>query len=126
MHKNLTMVFTVKVNEDQKYYWLIEIISCMQPFKSLRPREKEVLAAILKVSVETKNLPKEQQQLIVFHHLTKERIAKEVGISLDNLYNVILSLRKKNILNDSGIADKYYKVLTQETNEITFKFSSND
>lgn len=119
------MVFTVKVKDEQKYYWLMEVLGCMQPFKTLRHREKEVLAELLKVSVENKNLSKEQRGLIVFHHSTKERIAKKVGITIDNLYNVILSLRKKGILDDSGIVDKYYIPFTQDIDSITFKFVSD-
>jgi len=126
MNKGGKMELRVPVNSNTKWIIIMQILDCVQPFKSLRPRELETLAKLLQLTHELKNLTKEQRGLVIFHHTTKEKIAEEFGITIDNFYNILLSLRKKDLIDDYGVVDKIAKpFMEQDITEITFKFVTN-
>ena len=116
------MELPIRINKDSKFKWIVEIMSCMQPFKSLRPRERELIAKILKLSYDIKDVPKEQRKLLIFHQDNKKKMAEEMNMTMENFYNLILSLRKKGILDDYGVIDKYCTPFMQDLKNINFKF----
>lgn len=116
------MNIPIRVTKETKFKWIVEIMSCMQPFKSLRPREKEAVARLMELTYELKSIPKEQRGLLIFHQDNKKRIADAMGMTIENYYNLILSLRKKEIIDDYGILDKYCIPFMNDISSITFKF----
>lgn len=116
------MNIPIKVDKETKFKWIVEIMSCMQPFKSLRPREKEAVARLLELTYELKTIPKEQRSLLIFHQDNKKRIAEAMGMTIENYYNLILALRKKEIVDEYGIVDKYCLPFMNDIPFITFKF----
>ena len=116
------MDIPIPVIKEKRFEWIINVLSCLEPFKSLRPKEREVVARILKLSDELKSIPKEQRGLLIFHQDNKKRIAEEMEMTIDNYYNLILSLRKKGIVDEYGIVEKYSSYLLSDITSINFIF----
>ena len=107
---------------NERFLWIIDILSCVEPFKAMRPKEKQVLVELLVLTNELKSIPKEQRKLLIFHQDNKKRISDTLEMSIDNYYNLVLALRKKGILDEHGIVDKYANVFLQPFDKITFNF----
>ena len=116
------MEIPIKIDSDTKFTWIVKIMSCLQPYESLRPKEREVVEKLLKLTYELKSLPKEQRDLLIFHQSNKKKVADELNITVDNYYNIVLSLRKKGLVDEHGIVDKYCIPFMRELNNINFKF----
>jgi len=89
---------------DRKFEAYLRILSCIPPFNTLRPRELEVLAELYTINHENRAIPESMRNRIVFHKDSRKRIADKVGITVQSVYNITLSLRDKKILgNDTFI-----------------------
>lgn len=117
------MNIAIPVTRSTKFNWIVDTLSVMSPFSELRPKEREVLAELLKLNNELKNIPDNQRNLLLFHADNKKIMAENIGISVDGFYNIIMSLKKKGIITTEGIDKKY---LIPNIESITFKFILTD
>jgi hypothetical protein len=116
------MEIPIPVTQEDKFLWIVEILSCIQPFKSLRPKEIEAVGRLLQLTYTLKDIPKEQRNLLIFHQDNKKKMAEDMGMTIDNYYNLILSLRKKGLVDEYGVVDKYADRFLFIGNTLTFKF----
>jgi len=116
------MEIAIPVTKESKHLWIMYLLSSIQPFKTLRPKELEAVGKLLTLTDSLKDIPKEQRNLLIFHQDNKKRMAEEMGMTIDNYYNLILSLRKKGLVDEYGIVDKYSEKLLKIKDTLTFKF----
>jgi hypothetical protein len=117
------MEIKIPVTPETKFKWLVEITSCMAPFNALRPREKEGIAKLLELHYKLKDIPKEQRGLLIFHKDNMKKMADEMSMTIDNFYNLKLELKKKGLVDDYGIIDKYCNPFMNDISNINFKFT---
>lgn len=121
------MELSIKVNKKAKFRWIVELLSGQAepriiPFSNLRPREKDVLALLYYYNSEYSNIPIEYRSTILFGAETKKKIAEDLkGITLDNIYNIMMALKKQGFI--VGKPEKLMYLLPN-TDHITFKFTS--
>ena len=125
------MELPIKVDKKAKFRWIIEVISGqakprLTPFCNLRPREKDVLALLYYYKNELKSVPEEYRNTILFSADTKKRICEDLkndefpdGISIDNLYNILMALKKHGLLQ-SNPEKLTYPI--SDMDSIVFKF----
>jgi hypothetical protein len=116
------MEIPVVIPKEERFIKIIELMSCGEPFKSLRPKEKEAIGRLLYLTYTLKDIPKEQRRLLIFHQDNKKKLAEDMDMTIDNYYNLILSLRKKGLVDNDGIVEKYSNKLLTITDTLTFKF----
>lgn len=127
------MEFKIPISKEEKYNWIIDIMSCLKPFSELRPREREVLAEIYRLNEELSNIPDEQRSLLLAHSENKKKMAVrvgETGITVDSFYNIVMALKKKGMLegerNEISIPKIYIDRLTKNNDSIKFNFIFTD
>ena len=101
------MKLDIPVTKETRFNWYIEILGCISPFRDLRPREREVLAELYRINFENSSTPEEPRNRIVFHKDSRKRIAEKLGITVQTVYTIMLSLREKGILGDDCFTKKY-------------------
>lgn len=121
------MKLQLPVTTEEKYRYIVEIIgSTLAPFNQLRPREKDVLALLYYYNFKHKDIPEEYRDTITFSSEVKKDIALKLdGMSMDNLYNILLVLRKKNLIIGETFNKTYLKAI-ENIDSITFEFIVND
>ena len=92
-----------KVTGIKKYQLLLEMFSWMPTIKKLSPREKQVLAIIMFYYNKYKLLPEDERNRLIFDYETRQIIADNLGIKKQVVYNIFLSLKKKDIIGDEKI-----------------------
>ena len=92
-----------KVTGIKKYQLLLEMFSWMPTIKKLSPREKQVLAITMFYYNKYKLLPEDERNRLIFDYETRQIIADNLGIKKQVVYNIFLSLKKKDIIGDEKI-----------------------
>ena len=92
-----------KVTGIKKYQLLLEMFSWMPTIKKLSPREKQVLAIIMFYYNKYRLLPEDERNRLIFDYETRQIIADNLGIKKQVVYNIFLSLKKKDIIGDEKI-----------------------
>lgn len=94
------------VTPDKNFFkwWCI----LLYPFVSLTPREMDVLAAYLRQRFELAKVISDVTILDsqLMSNDTKDKVIEECHITLQHYYVVMSTLRKKNVISDSGINPK--------------------
>ena len=121
------MKLQLPVSTEEKYRYIIDILgSSLKPFNTLRPREKDVLALLYYYNYKHRDVPEAYRDTITFSADTKKEIAHKLDdMSMDNLYNILLELRKKNLIVGDGFKKRYLTPL-ENISSITFEFITND
>jgi len=96
-----------KVTGIKKYQLLLEMFSWMPTIKKLSPREKQVLAIIMFYYNKYKLLPEDERNRLIFDYETRQIIADNLGIKKQVVYNIFLSLKKKDIIGENEVEPKY-------------------
>lgn len=129
------MEIPVKVDKKTKFRWIIEVISGqisprLIPFCNLRSREKDVLALLYYYNNELNNIPAEYKGTILFSADTKKKICEDLkdknnpeGLSMDNFYNIVMALKKQNLINTDTNTLTYP---IEDISSITFRFIENE
>lgn len=117
------MKLQLPVSIEEKYRYIVEILgSSLKPFNQLRPREKDVIGLLYYYNYKHKDIPEAYRDTITFGAEVKKKIAAKLdGMSMDNLYNILLELRKKDIIIGESFNQKYLKPI-EDINSITFEF----
>jgi DNA-binding transcriptional ArsR family regulator len=107
------MELKLNLKEDKKYLEILRILSNIKnpeiaPFNSLRNRELEVLAVLLFFFNEKyKDIPEEKRNILIFSYESRQEISERLGdISIDTVYNIMMDLRKKGIIEKRSINNK--------------------
>jgi hypothetical protein len=110
----------------KKYLIILRILSSMKepeikPFSELRNRELEVLAILMWMHNEKyESIPEEDRNRLIFSYDGRIEISTMLGdISVEIVYNIMMSLRKKNII-DKKQFNKKYLLKNQESFKILF------
>ena len=102
---------TIPVNHDNYYRSMLDILKAVEPFSKMRERELDVLSEIMRYNYEYKDIPREDRMIIIFNYNTRARIANNLGISKEVLYNVMKALRDKGFITTTDIVDKWEAIL---------------
>jgi predicted transcriptional regulator len=121
------MRFNIDTTPEKYFGQMMEVIGIINPFTSLRKRQREVFAEILYYNHLYQNADEDVTSRLVFDHKTKEAIANKLRISKANLYNIYNELRQADLLlkGKDGINPKYKFRYLQHT-EVTFAFKGED
>lgn len=114
------MKLNIPVTEDNKYYSILRILKFIKPFSELRNRELQVFAELLTVYNKYRNLPESDRNKLTFDYDVRVAIADKYDISIDGVYNIMMSLRKKGLIESKSIKAPYN---IGDINEITFKLN---
>jgi hypothetical protein len=115
------MNIKITVQEDDKFYYILKILSILKPFSELRKRELQVFAELLRVYNKYENLPEKDKNKLTFDYEVRQEIADKYGISMDSVYNIMMALRKKGLIGDNYIVKSY---VIPNVNSITFNLIS--
>jgi predicted transcriptional regulator len=119
------MLLELKTTPEIYFKQILEILSIMPPFKSLRPRQREVLAEILYYTHKFNKENPVTAGRLLSDYKTKEEISEKLNISKANLYNIYKELRQTGLLIKDEINPKYrYEYMYIP--EITFRFKEKD
>lgn len=114
------MNINIKVKKGKEFEGYLRILASIPPFSSLRPRELQVLAELYTINYQNISIPEETRNKIVFHKDTRQGIADKLGISVQSVYNITLSLREKGLLGDDKFITKF---VISKLDKITFNFT---
>jgi hypothetical protein len=120
------MEISLNGKEYKKYLITLRILSSLKepeikPFSELRNRELEVLAILMWMYNERyANIPEEDRNKLIFSYDGRIQISTMLGdISVEIVYNIMMSLRKKNII-DKREFNKKYLIKKQDFFKINF------
>jgi hypothetical protein len=82
-------------------------------------QEINVLSEFYTFNHTYKDIPENQRNILMFHSDNKKVIAEKLGVSMDNIYNIVLSLRKKGFILKGSLNPKY---LIKDISNINFIF----
>lgn len=105
--------------EEDRIDLLLEILSFIPPFNSLRRRERQVFAGLLRAYNKYKNYPADKRYILVFDYDTRREIAAKYGMSISSVYVCMKDLRKKRIITENSINPKFI-INTDDTDQIIF------
>ncbi len=98
--------------------WL-ELLSVTPPFSKLTPRERELTAYLMEYYDRFKHLSKEERDNLLQSKNCKEFLMKSMNLpSLQMLYNMTFSLKKKGVLINGTLDNKYIISPAAENNLI--------
>lgn len=103
--KVLNKVF--QLSGSKKYLLLLEMFGWMKPLNTLSPREKQVMSIIMYYYNKYELLPEPERNRLIFDYETRQVIADELGVTKQVVYNLILALKKKNIIKENEVEPKY-------------------
>jgi len=94
----MELKLAIPVDSTNKFQVMLQLLSHLKPFSSLRKRELQVFAELLKYNNRWKELPDRERNTLIFNYDTRLEIAEVLGISVDNVYTVIEGLKKKQFI----------------------------
>ena len=115
------MNIKITVSQDDKFYFILKILSILKPFSELRKRELQIFAELLSVYNKYKNLPEKDKNKLTFDYEVRQEIADKYGISMDSVYNIMMALRKKGLIGEKNIVKNY---VIPDIDSITFNLVS--
>ncbi len=92
----------VQDNSFLYYRRILEILGAIPPVSNLMPSEKDLLAHIMVARSEHPNLTENEKTLLIFSKDGKDKLGVKVGYKRQGVENMLSSLRKKGVLNDSS------------------------
>lgn len=113
---------SIKFNYKTEQQMFRAYIELLQPILKLRDRECDVFSQLLFFNYLKKDIkdPKDRFELI-FSTKSKKQIIDNLGIKDSILQNTLSILRKKNLIIDNMIPDKFHIYPTNNNIELTFK-----
>lgn len=103
MSKELKLKIPVK--SENKFLVIVELLDKISPFTLLRAKEKELFAWLLYYNDLYLQIPIEDRYILI--QSKKKEIAEKMDISMDNYYNIIATLKKKNLIVDEKLNPRY-------------------
>jgi hypothetical protein len=116
------MEINIPTKKDDKYYMLLTFLSSIKPFSSLRKRELQVYAELLKYWHEYSSLPPKQRNKLIFDYDTRLQIAEKFETTVDNVYNITSALKKKGLISDNAMIERYANLISTEQPYLKINF----
>ena len=110
------------VTEIDKYYILLLFLSPIKPFSELRRRELQVYSQLLRYRDKYKQLSLKEQNKLIFDYDVRQEIAEIYGMSVDGVYNVVSSLKKRGLVDEDGIVERYANLISLEKGYLKINF----
>ena len=108
------MDITLRQRGYERYLTTLQILSSLtkpaiEPFNKLRNRELEVFAILLYYYNEKySSIPESKRNQLIFSYDTRMEISTLLGdVSKENVYNIMMQLRKKGLTTKKQIVEKY-------------------
>lgn len=124
------MNININSNIDVFYMQLLELLSNFAPLNTLREREKEVLAEIMRQHYIHKDSVKRDylRRNLVFSHKNKQVMAQNLNMEMGTFYANLSILRKKGILGKDNMLINVLNIFPNDTFElkVTFNIQDND
>jgi len=120
------MEINYPVKKENKFRLLLQLFATLRvnPFSSLRNRELEVYAELLNYYLKYKDMDQKDKYKLIFNYDTRLAIADTLGVhSIDIIYNVMSTLKKKGFIDEKGISEGLAeKLLKFNTNSLKINF----
>ena len=112
------MEIPLKLEKDKKYLEILRLFSNMKhpneitPYNKLRNRELELLAIIYYFyNDKYGNIPEEERNTLIFSSVGRTEMQRilsteEVPVTKETVYNIMLSLRKKGLIEENRVIKK--------------------
>lgn len=113
----------IKCKKEDRYYNIVEILRMIYPLNKLRPRERQVYAALMEYYHKYSSLGEKERNRLIFDFETRSEIAEKIGVSKDVIYNIMKDLKKKGVIGKSSMKKDY---IVSKYNKITFEFIDQD
>lgn len=116
---------TIPINTKQYFRDLLDILDFTQPYKSLRERQKDVYAELIKKHYQYIDLDKEERNQLIFNTRSRKDIAKKLNVSDNVIYNIIAELTKHGLVvgkegyGENDLNDKFIPPVVEA---LIFKF----
>jgi len=116
--KQFVMRIAIRAGELERYIWTVKVLGLTgAPFSKLRQREVEVYAYLNMVYNRYINLGEEEANALTFNKNRKKEICEYFGITIENFYNILVTLRRHGLLKEDKI-----KMRLRPVNEIVIQF----
>jgi len=89
---------TIPITTKNYFRDILDILDFIEPYKSLRSRQKDVYAELIKKHHQYKSLDKDERSQLVFCTKSRKDIAKKLDISDNVIYNIIAELTKLGVV----------------------------
>jgi len=100
------MELNIPVNGAERIYVMLGMFSIFPPYSRLDNREKKILSELYYINSELKQLNDHRRGQIIFDYDTRKEIAQKYGLSMNSVYNVFSSLKKKGFIEDNTLLHK--------------------
>ena len=95
----------MRIAKENPFLIIVELLDKIPPFTLLRSKEKELFAWLLYYNDLYLSIPIEERYILI--HNKKNVIAEKMNISIDNYYNIIATLKKKNLILEDKLNPRY-------------------
>ena len=99
----MSKVIPIRTNTDAFYRQFVNVFSSLEPLKQLRPREKDVLAEIMKQHDNFRYLADDIKYSIIFSTDIRKEMRSNLEIGEDVFNNILSKFRKLKILVDNKL-----------------------
>jgi hypothetical protein len=114
---------TVNIDDDLFFKAYLKVMS---PVFNVKNRELEVLAELIRRNNELKSTPEADRWRAIFSYESRVDLASKLEMSPASLGNNLTSLRRKNVIVDNRVIDKFLIYPNDEHEfELKFKFKIN-
>lgn len=105
------------------YRVVLELMSFIPPYSDMRPRQKDVLAELLKRNESYSSYPDRERSKLIFDGDTWKEIANKLNTSVDVVTNVLSELRKNEFITvENGYECLNSKYVLPRVDIIGFNF----
>lgn len=105
----------------------LELVKILNPYRKLRAKELDVLAELMRYNDMYINIPYDDRWKLILHSENRQKIRETLGDMSDaNFQNILSSFRKKGILVDNQVPEKYLFPLDGKTFEFKILFKIED
>lgn len=119
---------TVKIHTTKERFFkhYLSIVKAFPPFNKLRNQELEVFNELLLMNESLKDIDYKQRWKLIFHYDNKELMKTNLDMNTANFNNILTLLRKKNMIVNNQIPEKYLINASDLVLNIAFKVESGD
>lgn len=118
LQKQFVMRIGIKATELEQYIWITKVLGLFKaPFNQLRQREIEVYAYLNMVYNRYASLGDKEANTLTFNKGTKKEICDQLGITIENFYNILVTLRKHGLVGEDEL-----KIKLKPTTSINIDF----
>ena len=110
----------IPIKGPERFLLMLNLFSPFKPYSLLNNREKQVLAELMYYDYELRGLSEKQRNKLVFDYDTRIEIGRKLGIKQTSVYNIMSSLKKKDIISEKSLVRKH---ILPYSEEVTISFT---